>query len=322
VRPLTTTLVLIGILGATAGATDAARQLHISEAKALDVPLFPFYGIPVSDSEGDLFFHLGGDLYTNATIMRLDHSSWKPSLYKLPSEVQQAKYLFYHFTVTPSGEVWMLANAGPDLLVVSFESDGQESAATKLDLSLLDVDIMDFAALDNGSLLLAGVTVGKDAGRPFAALFDGGTGKSIRNLTNAYPRVDDKDEKAKLHAGNASVGDDGNIYLLHESEIIVISAGGEIVNRISFKRPGHDLIPTSVRVSSGYAAVWLRTPPREDHRFDVTYEVVDLSDGKTVGWYQPPAEIRMSAMGFSRSDGFRFLVAKDGHLNLVEANLR
>jgi hypothetical protein len=255
--------------------------------------------------------------------MKLTHSSWERTLYKLPSDLQEGKYVFYEFAVSPSGEVWILVNRGPDLLAAEFDSNAQMTTKSALDLSLADVTITDFAVLDNDVLFLAGGTVGKDAGHPFAALVNGGTGKNIRMWHDVFPAAKTSAKDAvPIHAGNASVGDDGNIYLLNESEVVAISPAGEIVKRVKFVKPDQSLIPFVVRASSGYAAVWLQTPPHKDHTFEMTYLVIDLSSGKTLGWYAPPAEIRAPAMSFSRNNGFEFLIGKHGKWTLTEADLR
>lgn len=315
-------LTVLGCPAVNAGDTQP-RQLVVSESKQIDVPLFSQYGFTLADNDGDLFFHLGGDVYTDATIMKLNHSSWEPKLYKLPSDLQQDKYVFFEFAVSPSGELCILANRGSDLLVAEFDSNAQMTSKSALDLSLADVNITDFAALDNDVLFFAGATIGKGAGHPFAALVDGGTGKSIRMWRDVFPaaKTGAKDT-VPIQAGNASVGDDGNIYLVHQSGIVAISPAGEIVKRVKFVKPDQSLIPFLVHASSGYAAVWLQTPPQKDHTFEVSYLVLDLSIGKTLGWYVPPAEIRVPAISFSRNNGFEFLVAKHGKFNLTEADLR
>ncbi|HZQ19835.1 MAG TPA: hypothetical protein VFA90_14035 [Terriglobales bacterium] len=311
-------LIALACLSSQAGDLQT-RQLVVTASKQTDAPAFSHYGLALSDNNGDLFFHVGGDVFTNATIMKLAHSSLERTLYKLPSDLQQTKYQFYEFAVSPTGDLWMLANAGPAVSVVAFDSDGQESGRTKLDISLADVNITDLTAFDNDLLFFAGATIGKDAGHPFAALVNGGTGKTIRMWHDVFPAAKDA---VPIHAGNASVGDDGNVYLLNESEVVAISPAGEVIKRVKFVKPDQTLIPFLVRASSGYAAVWLRTPPQKDHTLEVSYVVLDLSSGKTLGWYAPPADIRVPAMSFSRNNGFEFLVAKHGKLNLIEADLR
>src|SRR5581483_5709628 len=313
-------LVVLAYLYSYAGALPT-RQLVVTRSTSTNVPFFPYYGPPISDKDGDLFFHLGGDQYTNATLMRLAHSSWEPTLYKLPTDLQQTKYQFYEFAVSPSGDLWMVLNAGPDLLAVGFDSSGQETGRTKLELSLTDVDIADVVALGNDVLFCYGVTVGKDAGHSFAAFLDSTTGKNIRMrrdiFTSAKAGVK---EQPWVHSGVASLGDDGNIYVLRESEVLAISPAGEVVKRIKFIKPIQNLTPISVRASLGYAAVWLNST--REGRSENSYLVLDLSSGKTLGWYVPPPEIKAPAMSFSRNDGFEFLVIKNGKLSVTEADLR
>lgn len=81
--------ILAALLTIGAGTSEVKpRELHISEVKALDVPIFPAYGYTLADEDGDFFFHLGGSPFTNATIMKLSHSSWDPTLFRLPSELK------------------------------------------------------------------------------------------------------------------------------------------------------------------------------------------------------------------------------------------
>ena len=317
----TISLTLLTLLAAQAGDVQA-RPMIVTTSRQTDVPIFPYYGPPLADKNGDLFFHLGGSLFTDATLMKLSHSSWEPTLYKLPADVQHDKYVFYEFAVSPSGELWILANRGPDLLVAGFDSNGQMTSKSAMDLSLADVDIADVVALDNNVLFCYGVTVGKGPGHSFAALFDGTTGKNIRMLRDVFTSVKPGvKEPVWVHSGIASIGDDGNIYLLHESEVVAISPAGEIVKRIKFVKPIQGLIPIIVRASSGYVAIWLHSPLK-DGQSKNSYLVLDLSSGKTLGWYLPPTEIKAPAMTFSRTNGFEFLVDKNGKWNLMDAELR
>lgn len=323
-KGLTAVLVLAGMmLGFAVAATDdKPRPLQVSATKVLNVPLFSAYGLPISDQDGDLFFHLGGSSYTDATIMKLSHSSSEPTLYKLPSDVQE-KYSFYEFAVSASGEVWMLANAGQELLVVDFDSNGQVKGKTNLDLSLGEINITDFAAFEDDVLFVAGVSVSKaKKGHSFIGLFDGGTGGKIRSLRGLFSPDDTSKKQVSIHEGDAVAGDDGNIYLLHETRIIAISPAGQIVKRVSFEKPASSLLAIHLMVSSGDAAIWLRTPSKEDHKFETTYLIVDLQNGTPVGWYAPPPEVTMPATGFSRNSGFEFLQGEKGQWKRITAELR
>ena len=100
----------------------------------------------------------------------------------MPSEIHDS-YTFYEFTVSPSGEVWMLVNADPELMVVRFDSKGEMAGKTELAVSLDQINVTDFAALENDVLFLEGIGSGKKAGElsghAFVGFFNGNTGKQI-----------------------------------------------------------------------------------------------------------------------------------------------
>lgn len=224
--------------------------------------------------------------------------------------------------MSPSGTLWVLANAGPELSAISYSSDGQAKGKVELDLSLGEFNITDFAALENDVLFLAGLTVGNSGGRSFAALLDGDSGKRIRIMRDTFPPEDATKKSTPIHRGGISAGNDGNVYLLHNTEILAINPAGEIVRRTSFEKPDANLLPVHLMVSSGYAAVWLRTPPRADRHFETTYLVVDTYNANPATWYAPPPEVRMPAASFSRNGGFQFLQSEKGHYKLITAELR
>lgn len=319
-KPLLSYLV-ISLLGI--GILDLGpRPLRVSSTKSLNVPAFSAYGLPLTDHDGDLFFHLGGAPFMNATIMKLSYGSYEPTLYRLPPEIQN-KYSFYAFTVSPSGEVWMLANSGPKLIVANFDSSGELSEKTELALSLDRVDIRDFAALATNVIFISGMTVGKTAGESFAGLFDGNSGKTIKLFQNPFSPEAHVEGQVAIHPGDATVGDDGNFYLLHEAQIIVVSPTGQIHKRISFTKPAPDLLPVHLVVSSGSAAIWLETPPtKQDPRVKTSYLVLDLYSGNTVGWYSNPPELEIPAASFSRNDGFDFLKMQKGQFQFITAQLQ
>lgn len=286
------------------------------------MPGFSAHGLPLSDRDGDLFFHLGNAPFMDATIMKLSNGSSEPTLYKLPPELQK-NYSFYAFTVSPSGDLWILANSGPKLIAASFDSSGEVSEKTELALSLDRVNIADFAALANDVLFISGTTVGKSAGQPFTGLFDGGSGKAIKILPNFFSPQAHIQGQMTIHQGDATVGADGNLYFLHGPRILVISPAGQIQKRISFIEPSPDLLPVHLVVSSGDAAIWLMTPPKKtDNRIKTSYLVLDLYSGNTVGWYSNPPEIENPAVTFSRNDGFGFLKMQQGQFQLVSAQLQ
>jgi len=296
-------------------------ELQVSSTKTLGVPLFPAYGFTLADKDGDLFFHLGGGSFANGTIMKLSHSSYEPTLYNLPPEIQKS-YNFYQFAVSPDGTLWMLVNAGPELMAASFDSDGELRGKATLKVSLDEFNIKDFAALPNGTLFIAGLGLGKDKGHSIAAFFNGDTGEEIKRLDTALAPENTPKSGPAIHQGDACVGDDGNLYLLHDTHILVINPAGTVVRRTTFDKPLSTLLPVHMIVSSGFAAIWLNTPPNDSHHFETSYLVVDVNNRNPATWYSAPSGVRIAAVDFSRNDGFQFLVGEKGQYRLMTAELR
>src|SRR5437899_2770698 len=79
--------------------------LHASSEKPLNVPSFPFFGPPQSDSKGDIFIHPAP--YEEINILKIT-VSLETVIYKIP-DAEGKKYSFYAYSVTPDGVVWVLA---------------------------------------------------------------------------------------------------------------------------------------------------------------------------------------------------------------------
>jgi len=264
---------------------------------------------------------LGAGSFSSATILKLSHSTYEPSRYSLPPEIQK-NYNFYQFCVSPDGTVWMLVNAGPELMAVSFGSDGEPKGTTVLKVSWDDLNIQDFAATSKGTLFISGTGLGKNKGRSIAALFNGDSGEQIKEIAAALRPENVLSSGDAIHKGDACVGDDGNLYLLHDRQILVINPAGVVVRKAAFDKPLSTLLPVHIIVSSGYAAIWMNTPPDNTHHFQTSYLVVDTNSKNPATWYSNPPGIKLAAVNFSRNDGFEFLVGEKGQYKLVRAELR
>ena len=322
--------VVIVLVTALSAAAPTVRlkpvPLRVAAVRNLGVPIFPWFGLPQTDQDGDLFFHVGGTTFNEASIMKLSHSSSAPTVYKLPPDIK-SKYSFDEFTVTPGGIVWMLANnMVPELVAVEFNANGEVRGKTLLDLDLNEVDIHGFSALDTGGVVIAGRYNNKAPlklrSHSFLALFDGNSGKRIRELTDTFPVARGSEESTLAHQGETVTGDDGNIYVLDGSRMVVVRPGGEIGRRISFRKPDPALLTMQVRVSGGAAAVWLGMLNNQTGTVEFSFLVLDLSNGRPIGWFTAPEGFEGQAVGFSRSAGFQFLRRKEGHFEIVATELR
>jgi len=322
-RILLCVVLFSGTLGlAAAQAIPEPKVFPVSSAKELGIPFFPSFGFPQSDRDGDLFFHVGAGVYSDATLLKLSHSSWDPTLFKLPAELAR-DYNFYDYSVSPAGDVWMLANSEePGFLAVEFDKSGQVKEQTHLDIAIDEIDIGEFAALDNSVLLMSGVYGAKAApglrGHSLLALFDGSSGKKLRDVQDPFRPADPAEKPAAMHEGAMVAAPDSNIYLLHQSQILVVNAGGEVTRRISFKKPKPGLLAANLSVSTGRAAVWLSEVDKTNHVV-LSFLVLDLATGKPLGWYSAPDSGNALSIGFSDTNSLAFLGRKEGKLVLIEA---
>lgn len=129
--------VLAVLLFSTLGLQDSSvssRVLVSSSSHLLEVPSFGFYGHAQCDKNGNLFFHGTSGSYNEPAVLELSSGSWEPTVFRVASDMFKDTG-FEEFSVSPSGQVWMLGvtRAGGHY-VFSFSSDGKMSGRTKLEV--------------------------------------------------------------------------------------------------------------------------------------------------------------------------------------------
>lgn len=234
--------------------------LHASSEKLLNVPALGFFGPPRSDSDGDVFIHPAP--FQEVNILKISPSSG-PVVYKLPPDLAD-KISFYDFSVTPSGTVWVLANAtgSPELQAIEFDAKGEMKTPIQVQMSE-QLEVNRFLVLDTGAILIAGFYTDKAPenlrGRSLLALFDN-SGRMIRNLGDNFLPVDLASVHHAPQQGGCVAGDDGNAYMMDADKILAISPGGEITRRIVLHKPSPETEATGLYVSKGQAAIQLLRP--------------------------------------------------------------
>ncbi len=316
-------LLLLGILGVDDGSVPSL-VLVSSSSHLLEVPSFGFYGSAQCDKDGNLFFHSSSASYSQATVLRLNSGTWEPTVFKVSPDFLKDAF-FEEFSVTPSGQVWLIGAAkGGGQYVYAFSSDGEMSSRTKLEVQN-HLNIQDFAVSDRGTALIAGY-FDSDAddelkGKPFIGLFDR-SGRLLKLLNEPFETVDIAAESLNIHAGNATFGDDGLFYLLHAQSVVVLSESGAVVRRIKFDKADKDSRPTKVAISGGIAAIWLI---KVDKKGMITQQflVLNAETGEGLAFYTPSGGINENtALCFSRKDGFEFFGIESGRVRLSQAALR
>lgn len=322
----TALLFLLALMAGTDGTPPpvSPHVLQIGSSQSLDAPSFRFYGAVQSDKNGNLFFHVDAGGYSEPVILKLDRGSGDPTLYTIADEDQKT-IVFGGFSVTPLGQVVLLGEATDGkTYAIRFTSRGK--ATTKTALKVPDhISIGSFVAFESGSMLLSAFYL-PDApaalrGKSFMALFDE-SGRISKKFDGELAPVDLKNVFQHLQEGNASVGPDGNLYLLTPGEIVVISESGEIIRRLKYEKPAGGTA-SQIAVSHNLLSIWLL---QEGINNQVTseYLILDLFTGKPFGFYVPGADLGKAAIAvsFSSQEGFTFFDTENGHVKLITAPLQ
>jgi hypothetical protein len=301
------------------------RVLRGSSSQPLGVPPFGAYDNAYCDNDRNLFFHIGAETasFNKGVIMKLAPNSQMPTLYQLPGEFS-GKIGFLEFFVTPSGSVWLLEEA-PDgtIYAFGFDSDGSMASRSRLDAPE-HLRAADFVVSEHGVTLLGGY-FNNDApenlrGKTYLALFEK-SGKLRKEIKQeSIQDVDLKDITKKLHDGGVGVGPEGNFYFLHSNEILVISEYGDVVRRLSFRRPAKDATATKIDLSDGALSIHF-VKPNKDGPLLTQFLLLDSATGEPFALYEPSDELGNNCVCFSHRDGYTFFRIENGKVKLVSAPL-
>ncbi len=207
-----------------------------------------------------------------------------------------------------------------------FDSEGKVSSHAQLELSN-QVEGDKIAVFPSGTMLFSGhyrATAAPDIkGKRYVALFQP-SGKLLRRLDQTGVKDVKVDQPATtLPEGAATIGRDGNAYLLTPDKVLVVSTSGQIQKEISFTKPDPTFSAVGVQYSEGLLAISLTkagTPKAPESLFQ--YLVLNASTGEPLGLYEPTPETGNDSICFSRREGFIFLTVKNDRVNLITAPLR
>ena len=304
------------------GPTRPVRELKAGPSHLLDIPQFGFYGTPKSDEDGDLFFHANTGSYNAAVVLKLSHSAYAPTVY-VADGVDEKRLAFWAFSVTPDGNVSMLAQAlDKKMYAIRFSSAG--NILEKVQLDLPDkFAINDFSVFESGIIVVAGFYL-RDADQKLRGksviTFFSESGVIKKQLKDDFTPVDVMKVMEKIMEGGSTIGKDGNLYILQGSEIFVMGQQGDILRRIKYQKP-EEYSAFKIAISRGLISVWL-AKNEGDYGIATKYVVLNQSSGEVMGEYAPEPELGNNAISFSASDGFTFFRIKDGKVQLTTAALR
>jgi len=299
------------------------RPLKSSHAVELPVPSFGAYGTAQCDENLAIYYHLMTGTPAHTDILRFSQSGNESTLYKLPDEFAKSTD-FVDFSVTPAGEVTALVeDQNGHALVFAFDSQGKVSSHAQLELPD-HVWAKHIVAFPNGTIFFSGFYT-KDAaaelaGKGYAGLFQP-SGKLLKRLDQFRDKTKVvQQDPGRFAEGAATLGRDGNAYLLTAERVLVISPSGRIQREIAFTKPGPEFSAVKAEHSEGWLAITFSKPgtPEVVSR----YLVLNASDGSPLGLYEPSEETGNDNVCFSRHDGFLFATFEHGRVKLITAALR
>jgi hypothetical protein len=246
------------------------------------------------------------------------------------------------FTVSPRGEVFVLAYNGEVPEFITFRNDGQFDSASTLDLDIYSARL---AVFQSGEFLVRGIKVsgppGKKRDDPFTGILDR-NGKLLKEITlqddvqfkdrddfrnDADFRKEDRAAREVFWSGQAFSADDGDVYLVRPSKaalVDVLSPGGEVVRQLTLNPPDPSFTSGSVKVAGGMLVVefFQKIPGDSQNRIShVINSIFETDKGEKLYDYERPN----GTMGFFACytpNSFTFLDVDDNGLSLVHAAAR
>jgi hypothetical protein len=269
-----------------------------------------------------MYFHVGS--FGSIAILRLAADGSKGDTFKVSDQPPGENGPdFGDFSITPSGVIYVLGGIGGKSVLIRFNGDG--TARNPVPLKLPDgVTGTNIVATDLGSILFLGfydqtAPTGMQ-GRAYLAVLD--TSGEVRQILDASATEVDVGRLASGQgmAPGIGLGDDGNFYFAGPKELLVISQGGDLVQRIRYENPDPKSTASKVLVSEGAAAIILTRV--DNHQIRKSYLVLLIPSGGFVGYYKPSDQLGgWGEMCFSPKRGFTFLKVENGQVKLQIAPL-
>ncbi|MGB2672712.1 MAG: hypothetical protein WCD34_13390 [Candidatus Acidiferrum sp.] len=299
------------------------KTLSAYSSSLTDVPMFSSF-LPIQcDANGNVYFHIDNGNYSAGTIMRLEQGSWKPHLFKLPTNLAN-DMAFFEFNVTPLGKTRSLEEKRDGQYhVISFDSDTDDIDDARLQIPD-HLTLTDFIASEEGTLLVGGYYDGKAPkdmqGKPFLALLQR-SGRILRDFTIEGPGpVDLSNVRMKNHDGAGTVGPDGNFYFVSGHAVLVLSAYGDLVRRITIVKPDDDLFASSLNIAGDLISIQLNKSDKEGMIHE-QFLVLSASSGEPYTIYVPSDATGGTPVCFSSRSGYTFMRGEKGKLKFVNAPL-
>jgi len=283
--------------------------ITLRATSTIELPVLPFayFGEPLCDVNGNLFFHRDSGQVGGISVLRISASGDDTTDYHLDAESAQ-KYVFNSFAVSPSGTVFVIAHGlDGSHVVLDFAADGSVRGTNRLETPR-HLEVRNVGVFEDGAVLLSGYYNGrapdKSVGKNYVAIYEP-SGK-LRVRLKGFGATDGTKDMTQFREGSVAIGRDGFAYFLFRKEVVVLSSTGEVVRRIKFAAPRDRGLPTRLNISGGLLVVVIS---RNGFDSDLSreYLILDAATGEHLGRYKAGPEMQNQDVCFNESEGFTFL---------------
>jgi hypothetical protein len=285
---ISSAMVCAALLAQAGAQTITPTTLSPLASRAIEAPLFDFWGESQCDGDGNLYFHTGGSGFRSAQIFELAKDGSSGKFYQPAGKFADPEIAeFSNFWVTKEGDVSILTIGAGKNYVIRFDSNGTMKDPSTLQVPE-DVTLTDLSIFDSGYMFVTGHYMHKGAGhhqgQDYGAILTS-SGTLAKPMPTPVADVDFTDSKI-TEGGVTSAR--GNLYFLAPNRISVISPSGEVVRKVSFRKPDRESVATKLYVSRGLFVVVLNVLSKSDPNVSRRYLVLDENTGEATGYYQPP----------------------------------
>jgi hypothetical protein len=234
----------------------------------------------------------------------------------------------YDFDFGLHKNVYLLAATAIDeRRILRFSEDGNFESSIRLSASFLPHKL---AVMPSGQFLIVGEELDDKSsrtGKPFTALVDAsGQTVSQLDLADNIAPTKDKDQQDKnvaaIEPGEATVAEDGNIYVMRASDppvVHVLDYTGKQIRRFEVPSPGKGFEALVMKVAYGRIIVQFDRKIEKAPGGEQLFEVVDATSGDHIAEYSSPDEIGGTFACYTPNH-FLFVGQTNNKLSIQTAN--
>lgn len=259
-----------------------------------------------------------------APVFRLSSKGDKEAEYAVGQLKDIAAEEVFDFVVLPDGEVaQVVGTSTSELYLVRFGRDGRVASHSKITSVLMPYRL---AVFSDSSVLLSGTTIPASDGKAeaWSGVFDV-NGKLLRKFdlkTKATEKLDP--QTMAIDDFGTFVEVRGKLLWIEKTidpVVRSVAPDGSTTKLFTIPSPERDMKAQTAKWANGRLYTQFLSFQKDGSFKKALYTASDVATGDTVAVYQLPADIG-AAFACVDNEGFTFINAKSGRLNLTKVPLR